>query len=393
MRVLVVGNHEPLVAQIAPPLRRSGYECSDADMVRYDGATEAAGSTRRELIVVALSGDLEKAIAVLRNLRNTVQTPILAVGPADDPQYILRAMREGATAYIDAANVDADLEPAIHSIRAKLHADTPGGLVIGVIGACGGTGASTVAANLATALALKHGRTVLADLHSCGGDQPAMFDLEPAHTLADLCRNAARLDKSMFLQSLARHSSGVQVLAAPRTREEASVVTAEFVRQALAMARASFPYVVLDIERSFAPLHRSAIVQADFLVLTVRLDMVSILNARRVLDQLNAMGVDDGGVHLVVNQHRRPKEVPARKAEMVLGLDVVHAIPNDPSSVIASMNRGVPVIVDRPRSKVAKSFAAMAAALPAPHDQGPSPQEPATSSSLPFMSRIAAQYM
>lgn len=392
MRVLIVGNHEPVISKIAASARRIGYECADADFVSYSAAPEAASSARRDLLVMVLAGDLDRAIDALRNLRNTVQTPIIVVGEANDPKLILRAMREGATAYVDQTNVDVELESTIHSVRAKHAGDTPGGMVIGVLGVCGGCGASTLAANLATALAQLHGKAAVADLRNFGGDQPLLFDLEPHHTLSDLSRNASRLDRSMFLQSLAQHPSGVAVLAAPRNDSEATSVTPEFVRQAISMARAAFPYVVVDLDRSFNSIQRAAIVQADSIMVTMRLDMPALEKTRRVFDQLSAMGVDDRTVELVVNRHGQRKELPLRKAETVLGVDVFHTVPDDPASMNASINKGVPAVVELPRSKVAKSIMHLAKAMPAP--ETPLPTRASESASpLKKLQGVAAQYM
>lgn len=391
MRVLIVGDNEPLIAKVAASLRRIGYECGDADFVGYAAASEAASSARRDLLVIALTGDPQRGLAALRSLRNTVQTPIVAVGDADDPKFILRAMREGATAYVDRADVDDQLESSVHSVRAKHTGETPGGMVIGVLGACGGSGASTLAANLATSLAQLHGRVAVADLRPYGGDQPVLFDLEPHHTLSDLCRNAARLDRSMFLQSLAGHPSGVAVLAAPRNEQDAACVTPELTRQMISMARAAFPYVVVDLDRSFSSIQRAAVVQADTVMVTMRLDMPSLLKARRVFDQLGVMGIAEQAIRLVVNRHHQRKELPLRKAEMVLGVDVFHAVPDDPASMNASINKGAPAVLELPRSRVAKSILTLAKAVPPPTTATAAP----TSSPAPLskLQGIAAQYM
>src|SRR5258706_561520 len=79
-----------------------------------------------------------------------------------------------------------------------------------------GSGSSTLAVNLATALAKDHKSCLLLDLNLGAGDLAALLDLKPTHTLADLCRNSTRMDQAIFERSLVRHSSGILLLSPSR---------------------------------------------------------------------------------------------------------------------------------------------------------------------------------
>ena len=126
------------------------------------------------------------------------------------------------------------------------------------------------------------------------------------------------------------------------------------------MARTLFSFVVMDLDRTFAAEQLAALVQADLLLLTFRLDMASLQNARRVLNRLDEIGIEVDRIRLVVSQHRQPKELPTKNAEQALGMGVFHCVPYDPASVNSSINKGTPVVIDRPRSKAAKSFCELA---------------------------------
>ena len=79
----------------------------------------------------------------------------------------------------------------------------------------------------------------------------ALLDLKPTHTVADLCQNVARIDRVMFERSLARHSSGVHLLASPLQFTDIPLVTAEGVRKTVGMAKLMFPYIVIDLDHSY----------------------------------------------------------------------------------------------------------------------------------------------
>ena len=237
------------------------------------------------------------------------------------------------------------------------------GRAIAVLAPSGGSGSSTLAANVATVMAQHHQSAVLLDLKLEAGDLAALLDLRPAHTLADLCLNAARMDRVMFERSLVKHPSGVHLLAPPRTFADVEHVTPEGVRQALALARALFPYVVADLDHSFRGEQTQVLRQADLVLLVLRLDFTSLRNARRALDFLTQLGIGADRVRVVVNRYGQPKELPAAKAEEALGLKVFHYVPDDARTVNRANNNGVPVVLESPSAKVSRSVAQLALSI------------------------------
>src|SRR5262249_42220064 len=171
----------------------------------------------------------------------------------------------------------------------------------------------------------------------------------------------------MFERSLVAHANGVSVLAPPRAFADIHHVTADGVRQALALGRSLFPYVVIDLDHSFRDEQIQVLRQADVILLVMRLDFTSVRNIRRTLDHLEALKIDRNRVRLVVNRYGQPKEVPPAKAEEVLGLKIAHYIPEDPKTINRANNSGVPVVLDAPSAKVSKSLMQLAASINGRH--------------------------
>jgi pilus assembly protein CpaE len=246
-----------------------------------------------------------------------------------------------------------------------------------VLAPSGGSGSSTLAANLATALATKHQAAALLDMKLEQGDLAALLDLKPTSTLAEVCQNAARMDRVLFERSLVRHASGVHLLAPPRQPADLVYVTAEGVRKALALACAAFPYVIVDVHPLSPDVQAAILPQADVILLVLRLEFASLRNVRRCLEGLERMGIDRDRIRLVANRHGQPGEVPLGRAEEALGWKIAHAIPDDPKAVNRANNNGVPVVQHAPSSKVARSIVALAAGLQDPHaDRESSPRHP-----------------
>src|SRR5262249_29760671 len=136
---------------------------------------------------------------------------VLAIGPAADPKIVLRALRGAVDDYLDQAELDAELTASLGRWRSTLAIPEDAGPVIAVLAPSGSSGSSTLAANIATVLATQHKSAALVDLKLRTGDLSALLDLKPTYTLADLCQNFARMDRTLFERSLARHDSGVSL--------------------------------------------------------------------------------------------------------------------------------------------------------------------------------------
>jgi pilus assembly protein CpaE len=361
MQAFIISDHEPLTARVREVLLREGQDCPAAHVVSLALAADHLGQDHPGLIILVLSPAPERGLEVLGNLRQGTAARVLAVGPTADSKLVLRALRAGADDYVDEADLDAELEAALRRLAADRNGQAEPGRVIAVLGPSGGSGSSTVAVNVATVLAKQHQRAALVDLKLEADDLAALLNLRPTHTLADLCQNAARMDRVMFERSLVRHESGVHLLAPPRVLADVHHVTAEGVRQALTLARNLFPYVVIDLDHSFRDEQLQALRQADLVLLVLRLDFTSLRSARRTLEYLEQKGVAKDRVRLVVNRYGQPKEVPAGKAEEALGVKVFHYVPDDPKTINRANNNGVPAVLESPWARVCRSLTQLAA--------------------------------
>jgi pilus assembly protein CpaE len=164
----------------------------------------------------------------------------------------------------------------------------------------------------------------------------------------------------MFEKMLARHASGVHLLAAPQVFGNVRLVTPQGVHQAVTMARKLFPYVLVDLEDCF---HEEQIVtlrQATCILLVFRLDFTSLRNTRRILEHLRDLDIPRNRVRLVINRHGIPYELPLAEAETALGEKLVRFIPDDPKTLNRSNNAGIPVVLNNPTAKVSRSIMELA---------------------------------
>ena len=317
-RVMIASDDAVRMQQFVELLARNGSPMSEGLAVSLNMAADRASRTDPDVILVQLTENLEQAVDTVREVRQSCSAYIIVVGPAEDPKLILKCLHDGGDEYLDAALVAGELTAAMARFEAKRRArgnGAAGGKVISAIGASGGVGTSTIAANIAGVLAKVHQQCALIDLRLQTGDQAALLNLKPRYTLADFCANAGRVDQSMFEQMFARHPSGIDLLAAPWEGIPATLVSAKTLRLLLALARRKFPYIVLDLDNRPDDLYIEALWQTDEVLVVTRLDFVSVRNARRLLDRLLSMGIESERIRLVANRYGQPSELSLAQAQ------------------------------------------------------------------------------
>jgi len=366
MRAFIASDDQSLAVRLRNILLKEGVECPLRWVVSLDGCKEAiaAEELKPQLILFVVPDDVDRSMSVMQDLRRSTSAGVVAVGSARDPRQILRVVRLGSDDYLDA---EGDLEGELGQFLKRFCAleDRPRnqGRIVTVMAPSGGSGSSFVAANLAVALAQKHERCMLCDMDLRRGDQAALLNLKPRHSIIDLCRNMNRLDQGMFEQSLLQHESGVHLLAAPESFTEVQPITSEAAERLVRYAQALFPFVVVDLEDFFHREQLQVLQMSDVALIVVRLDFTALRNARRTLDYLQSMGVDPEKIQVVVNQFGRPRELPVAEAEEALGLKFAYFIPDDSKTAVSSLNRGMPAVLYAPKAKLTTAIGEIASGV------------------------------
>ncbi len=363
MRTLVVSSHgaDPVALRLRE-LLQAAADGQGVSSCTYDELERRLPLVEAEVLAIVLSPDPERGLEALRSTRRLASGGyVLAVGQASEPKLILQALHAGADHYLDQAEMETALEAAL--ARLQNREETPSGRMIGILGASGGSGASTLAVNVASVLAREHGKCALVDLKPGRGDLAALLDLKPAFTLADICLNVARLDRAMFEKVLVPHASGISLLAAPQVFGSTRLVTTQGVCHALSMARRLFAYVVVDLEDCFHEEQVLALRQTSAILLVSRLDFTSLRNVRRILEHLEDLEISPSRVRLVANRFGQPNELPVSEAEEALGGKLSYFVPEDARTINGANNTGIPAVLKSPSTKVSLAFTQIATSI------------------------------
>lgn len=289
------------------------------------------------------------------------RTTVFVTCAEKSSDWILRLMRAGAVEYLLRPVEPNDLSEALRKVG-RLWISKPAappvneGMVIAVYNPIGGMGTTTIAVNLAASLAEENEKVALVDLNLFSGDVTSFLDFNPTYTLSSVTTNITRLDASFLMSVMSRHSSGIYVLSEPLEVDEASDITCEQIRRVLVLLKSVFTYVVIDTGGYLAGCNMTVFENSNYIIFNTVLSLPALKNAKRYLSALEKKGLHRGKLKLVVNRYLSRADIKVEDAERVLGHKVVLTIPNEYADVIASINKGVPLVKLIPRSPVSRSF-------------------------------------
>ena len=316
-----------------------------------------------DLIAVNLDDEAGLALSVVeRIVQLSPACGVLGVSSRTDPANIIGAMRAGCRQFV-AWPVDMDdLAKATDRIRATLRVVPFASRRICVIGSSGGVGATTIACNLAMELAhLTERRSALVDMNLEFGDIACAFDCTPDYSIADVCCEGAEPDRLMLEKAMHELPCNVSILARPDRIEDARGISPEGVQGMLRVMAELFPFVVVDLPRTFSFLSAAAVAEADRLLIVTQLNVPNVRNATRIHQCLVQMDADENRIDIVLNRCKAnferiaPDEVEAQFNRPIFGM-----VPNDYRRVQSSLDLGHPVMTDSPKGPARLAIQEMA---------------------------------
>lgn len=236
------------------------------------------------------------------------------------------------------------------------------GKVITVFSTKGGAGKSVLAVNLAVVLARRSTDkpVVLVDADLQFGDVAVMLKLAPQHTIVDAVGSLDRLDAALLSQFLMRHEpSGLLILAAPLEPSFADQISAAEMVQIVRLLRTFCSSVVIDTPAYFNEVVLGLIEESDEVVLVAGMDIPNIKNVKIGLQTLRLLNVPMTKLHLVLNRANSKVKLDVSEVERTLQMKAESLIPSD-VVVPQSVNKGTPVVLDAPKSGVARSIEQLA---------------------------------
>jgi pilus assembly protein CpaE len=325
-----------------------------------DVLADSIASQRPDAVLVSLFEDSQRVLEELE--RVATPRPILfCLGPADS-ELILKAMRLGVYEYLaPGTDAPAQLVAAIECLVREQASSERGkkAPLIAVAGAKGGVGTSFIACQLSASLAQMGSRPVLVDGQLQLGDIALYLDLSPDHTFASLAKRDD-VDSTCLRSMLAKHDSGIHVMATPQFPEEADSITVDCVARLRSLLQHEFDWVIWDTPQGFDERSLHILDHASTVVLVTTPDVPAMNHTRMQLDLLERLGRNPERTRVIVNRTDRSASVSERAAQQFLGRSVDVSIPNDYARASACVNEGRTLHDLAPRAAVTNAVGELA---------------------------------
>jgi len=325
-------------------------------------------------------GDALRFAAGLRLTRPAVG--VVLVRQRVDVDVLTWALQAGVREVVPAGDVAA-LSAACRRSRevSRRMATTAGeqdgepvrdGRIVTVFAAKGGCGKTTLAINLAMALAAGH-RVCVVDLDLAFGDVAISVQLDPVRTVVDALPMAGHLDVAGAASLLTRYGRRLEMLLAPVTPGDAERVPPALVGELLAVLRGMFDFVVVDTPAQFSEHVLTAMDASAHHVLLTTPDVPALKNLRVALDMLDLLSYPRQIRSVVVNRADSKVGLSLGDVERVVRCPIAAHVPSS-RAVPISINRGTPITISTPAHPVSRAIARFArqqlaaAAPPAPQE-------------------------
>jgi pilus assembly protein CpaE len=326
------------------------------------------------VVIVDLDGDPEYALELVESIYAYGTVTVIVCSARANLELAVRCMRAGAREFLTLPLNPATLADALARISIRGTATHPGRRasrkMFIFMGAKGGCGVTTIAANFAVLLAQESTQsTLLIDLGLPLGDAALNLGMMTEYSTISAVENSSRLDASFLSTLLARHTSGLSVLAAPG-EFPGSQPSIEAIDRLMAVARQAFDYVVVDIGSRIDLKDARFFDDSATLYLVTQVGVTELRNANRMIGQFFASR--SAKLQVVVNRYT-PQALlfDDKQIEKALTRQIDWKVPDDYASARRTQNAATPLAMeDSPISRAIRRMARKACGLPEEADKG-----------------------
>jgi pilus assembly protein CpaE len=325
---------------------------------------------------IAASQEINRAAPVCQVIMMSVQS---------EADYLRRSMLAGAMDFLTKPFTSEELSSSIHRVHemaasrrvimpampadeegkslgpAAASRRPEGGKLLLLYSPKGGTGCTTVAANLAIALKETMDKeVVLVDASLQFGDLDVQPNIQDNRTIASATSRINELDSDLLDSILSYHPSGLRVLAAPPAPEMAEKIEPEDIKTILNLLRRTYDYVLVDSWSYLDDIVLTVMDLADRILLVMTPEIPSIKSAKQFFEVAEALQFPLDRIDLILNKVIPRDGIRPDQLEDSIKHKVQTILDYDPKSVRQAVNQGVPLIIIDPNHPLSQHFLALA---------------------------------
>lgn len=285
-------------------------------------------------------------------------TKVVVLGASNDIALYRELMQRGVSEYLVPPFTPLQIALTINSLYSDPTAPFVG-RQIAFCSAKGGSGASTIAHNVAHSITEKlFTGAVLVDLDLPFGTAGLDFDQDPVQGIADALNDPSRLDAVLMERMMARCTERLSLFAAPASLDADYDITADAYDEVTRKIRGAAPYIILDLPHLWTSWKRKILLESDDLIIVATPDLASLRNAKNMVDLFRRARPNDAPPRLVLNQVGVPNrpEISIKDFGEALALTPSLSLPFDPKIFGQAANNGQMISEVAPKSRIAEGI-------------------------------------
>lgn len=316
---------------------------------------------RPDVLLMDLGSQSDSAmslIGVAASLSPTVY--VIGLNQVSDAALIIQSMRAGGTEFLSAPFDHESVHAAVTRIRKMQEAQTRDapvrGKVVAFTAVKPGQGVTTIASNVAAALAEDGKRRVLLiDFDLLGGTLSFTWRVTHSYSVLDAVQHAEKLDETLW-GAIVTNRNGVDLLLGPDSPEHLSLQGDRYAR-VVEFARSQYEFVVLDLPCAYGPEAKAVMPDADHTYLVCNPELPSLHLTRRCISYLEQNGFSRDQFSLLLNRLSRRGELGPQDMERVFNFPIGKVLPEDEGAVHRALTAGKPVPDSSELGRALKAFA------------------------------------
>jgi pilus assembly protein CpaE len=370
-KILIIDDDLDTLRLVGLMLQRQGYQISAATNGQQ-GLDKAFAEDPDLILLDIMMPDMD-GYEVTRRLRrnpSTMETPILMFTAKTQLDDKVIGFEVGANDYLTKPTHPSELQARVKSLlsRAGERKDATAstteanrGYAIGVLGARGGLGTTSLAVNLAASLYGRiHSDILLAEMLPGLGALALDLGVEGVRGLTELLSvpKLNEITPSRVRDTLVGHPSGLKLfLSSDRPRDmhlinQLANYEAIF-RRLAGMAR----FLTLDMGVGMQPFAEKILPLCNEVVIVIEGNPNTIIHAKALIADIGALGIPKGCIHVVLNNRiRSDTQLPTSQVQAKLVHEIVSTLTPAPELFAQATRMQTPAVLCQPESLTARQI-------------------------------------
>lgn len=370
-KILIIDDDLDTLRLVGLMLQRQGYQISAA--TNGQQGLEKAFEEDPDLILLDVMMPDMDGYEVTRRLRqnpSTLETPILMFTAKTQLDDKVIGFEVGANDYLTKPTHPSELQARVKTLLARVNTqksvtgslkDLNRGYVIGVLGARGGLGTTTMAVNLGAGLQTRtKSEVIVAEMLPGQGalaldvgvaNSKGLVDLLGFTKLNDITRDSVR-------EMLVQHPSGLKLLLASDRPRDMHLInqTANYetlVKKLAGLAR----FVVLDLGVGIQPFAEKVLPLCNEVLIILEGVPNTIIHTKALIDDIAALGISKKNIKVVLNNRIRSEtQLPSSQVQAQLEHEILSTLTPAPELFVQATRVQTPAILCQPDSLTARQI-------------------------------------